>query len=105
MSLKYNILSEKKTKGIIQKKIGIVKDGNKKIQMKEVKELCKQFDKDVNGASYIILGRNDYKDHTTIRSYDGRFIDEIVDYYDNAGYDKDKFENFYRLEIIITKNN
>ena len=102
--LVYDNISETKTNGITQKRVSIIKKGKKMITLAEVKEICKELDKKAKqtDAKYIVLGRNDLRDHTTIRSGDGRFVDEIDNYYENQGFDKDTFEKFYRIEIIMT---
>ena len=104
--LKYKIMKEQKSKGFSRKEISVVGANKKMVTLAEIKKICKTLDKEAqkNGSSYFIRGRNELR-NTTIRNSSGQFYDEIADYYNNKGYDEDKFDKYYRIEIVTTTPN
>jgi hypothetical protein len=107
MSLKNFIIRNNavvKTKGFVQKSMDLQQKDKKLTSLDEVKNLSKEFDKEAqkHGGKYIILGRN-YKGIFTLRDQDGTYYDSDNDYYDSHGYDKDKFDKFYRLKVVLIK--
>jgi hypothetical protein len=98
-------INEKKTKGFTQKTMDIVKKGNKKITLNEVKQMAKDFDKlaTKDHGKYIIRARNVYRDNITVRDFNGKYYDDDDDYYDDRGYDQGKFESFQKIQVYFVK--
>lgn len=93
------------TKGFVQKTTDIVRKDKKLLTLKEVKDLCETLNKQVdkNGGKYVVRGRNEYKDNTTIRTYSGVYYDSDDDYYTNMGVEQDTFDKFYKIQIVYVK--
>ncbi len=100
-------LTNVETKGFIRKVQTFKKSNNTPYTLQEIKELCKQFDKEAqkNNGKYLLRGRNECENTLTIRSYDGKFYDDRDDYYDECAYSQEKYEKFYVFQIIYVKPN
>ena len=97
-----------KTKGFVEKTMQLRKKGkDKKITLEDVKKLAEIYDKDVDkkGGRYLIRARNIYRDNTniTIRDSNGKYIDDDPEYYDKRNYDRDKYNEFFTIQIIYSK--
>ena len=80
----------------------VTKPKKQKINIEQLKNYMKVFDKmaEEKNADVYVVGRNEYG-IKTIRSGDGRYYDDMDDYYNAKGYDQEKFDNFYLVEIIM----
>ena len=93
----------KKTKGFTQKTMQLIKKGKQFISLKDVKDIAKELDKHAD-KKYVIRARNEYRDNLTIRDMHGNYYDEDEpDYYNVRGYVKNKYENFFMIQIVLVK--
>jgi len=104
-----------KTKGFVEKTMQLRKKGkDKKITLEDVKKLAEIYDKDVDkkGGRYLIRARNIYRDNTTkmdsqrditIRDSNGKYIDDDPEYYEKKNYDRDKYNEFFTIQIVYSK--
>ena len=102
-----------KTKGFVEKTMQLRKN-KKKITLEDVKKLAEIYDKDVDkkGGRYLIRARNIYRDNitntdsqnnTTIRDSNGNYIDDDPEYYEKRNYDRDKYNEFFTIQIVYSK--
>jgi hypothetical protein len=100
---KFSKVKERVTKRFTQKTVDIIKDKKETMSLKEAKELAKTFGNQIGKESmFIVKGLNCYGPKT-LRDYNGKWYDEEDDYYDARGYDRDKFENLFQVQIVYLK--
>lgn len=97
---KDGVVKDKQGK-IIEKTQSLTKADKTPFTLKEIKELSKKFDNHIKKGNYIILGLN-YTGVSTIKQWNGSFYDEVDEYYDTHGYDKNEYEKFYQIQVIHT---